>query len=377
MAALTSPGPHAETPRRRHLAEFAGTVHRILGEILHAHDRVALVDVPTHTNVGDSAIWLGELAALARLGIEVAYVCDLHSYDPKALRQRAGDAPILIHGGGNFGDLYPRHQAFRESVVRSFRDRLVVQLPQSVEFRDPGAARRAAAVMNEHPRLHLLLRDRRSLQRVRELVGSPVHLCPDPALCLEPLTRDGTPEVGVLALLREDEESLESGAGAPKPRQYAPRPSAVVADAVPGASVTGADRLGARAAATRVDWLAEPSSATLRAARRASAWMRSGGILARLGERRLPRLWERAARERVRRGIRLLSRGSVVLTDRLHGHILCLLAGIPHVVVPDRFGKIESFVSTWTGDVPDTHLAPHLEGGWASARRWAIRERRP
>jgi len=38
----------------------------------------------------------------------------------------------------------------------------------------------------------------------------------------------------------------------------------------------------------------------------------------------------------------------VAITDRLHGHILCLLLGIPHVVLPDRYGKLRGFVEAWT-----------------------------
>jgi pyruvyl transferase EpsO len=55
-----------------------------------------------------------------------------------------------------------------------------------------------------------------------------------------------------------------------------------------------------------------------------------------------------AAQQRVQRGAHLLSAADVVITDRLHGHILCLLLGIPHVVLPDRFGKLSNFWQTWT-----------------------------
>jgi len=50
--------------------------------------RVALIDYPNHTNVGDSAIWLGEIAALRRLGAEVAYECEAHGHDARAVRRQ-------------------------------------------------------------------------------------------------------------------------------------------------------------------------------------------------------------------------------------------------------------------------------------------------
>ena len=54
------------------------------------------------------------------------------------------------------------------------------------------------------------------------------------------------------------------------------------------------------------------------------------------------------AAERVARGCRLLSRGRRVITDRLHGHILCLLLGLPHTLLPEKHGKIRNFYETWT-----------------------------
>ena len=54
------------------------------------------------------------------------------------------------------------------------------------------------------------------------------------------------------------------------------------------------------------------------------------------------------ARSRLRRGSRLLRSARVVITDRLHGHILCLLLGIPHVVLNDRNSKLRRFMKQWT-----------------------------
>ena len=56
------------------------------------------------------------------------------------------------------------------------------------------------------------------------------------------------------------------------------------------------------------------------------------------------------ARERLLRGCGLLSRGRVVITDRLHGHVLCLLLGIPHVLLENNYGKVRWFSETWTRD---------------------------
>ena len=58
------------------------------------------------------------------------------------------------------------------------------------------------------------------------------------------------------------------------------------------------------------------------------------------------------ARRRLGRGSRLLSRGRVVVSDRLHGHILCLLLGIPHMVLDNSYGKVRGQFEAWTHASP-------------------------
>ena len=92
-----------------------------------------------HGNVGDSAIWLGERTLLRDAGVTVAYACDLQSFSAAELAERvpAGTGTTFVHGGGNLGDLWPRHQVLRERVISAFPNHRIVQLPQSVHFRDP------------------------------------------------------------------------------------------------------------------------------------------------------------------------------------------------------------------------------------------------
>jgi exopolysaccharide biosynthesis predicted pyruvyltransferase EpsI len=73
------------------------------------------------------------------------------------------------------------------------------------------------------------------------------------------------------------------------------------------------------------------------------------------------------------RGLRALSRGRVAVSDRLHGHVLCELLGIPHVMFPDRYGKVHSFHETWTAR---SALATWADGpGAASAAATALAKR--
>ena len=79
------------------------------------------------------------------------------------------------------------------------------------------------------------------------------------------------------------------------------------------------------------------------------------------------------ARRRLRRGVRVLSTGRVVVTDRLHGHILALLLGIPHVVTDTAQGKISAFVEAWTADSNLVRTARDFPSAWGVAREWESR----
>ena len=58
-------------------------------------------------------------------------------------------------------------------------------------------------------------------------------------------------------------------------------------------------------------------------------------------------IYKRLAEERFKRGCDLLMKGKVVITDRLHAHIICTLLGIPSVVLDNSYGKIRNVLGTW------------------------------
>ncbi|KAH9493136.1 hypothetical protein Btru_022442 [Bulinus truncatus] len=56
-------------------------------------------------------------------------------------------------------------------------------------------------------------------------------------------------------------------------------------------------------------------------------------------------------------GLNFIQRGRVVVTDRLHGHILSTLLNIPHVLIDNPpFLKLSSFDKSWTESVENTVL---------------------
>jgi pyruvyl transferase EpsO len=136
----------------------------VLSELITPHTPCALVDFPHHANVGDSAIWLGERALLRCVGVPVTYTCDRSSFSEQDLLNRLPTGTILIHGGGNFGDLWPHHQDFRERIIWTFPHHRIIQLPQSIHFDHRANLDRARSVLGAHRDLTICVRDHHSLE---------------------------------------------------------------------------------------------------------------------------------------------------------------------------------------------------------------------
>jgi len=321
-------------------------------ELLEARSPVALLDFPNHGNVGDSAIWLGQRRLLRELDLPVAYASSAAAFDTTALERRVGTSgTILLLGGGNFGDLWPRHQRFREMITDRYPAARIVQLPQSLFFADQGAIDQARATFAEHVDFHLFYRDDSTDDLADAISGGRATRCPDTALALE-LERTREPDLDVLFLLREDHERLDGS----------PLPEAELSE------------LKWRVA----DWPHDPFSAPREATRVIVSFTARRERLRRelltvAGGRKLTgdlasRHWDALAHRRLDGGLDLLSSARVVVTDRLHGHILCLVAGIPHVFLDNSYGKVSAFSRTWGTAGPLARPADDLTRAVAEAK---------
>jgi exopolysaccharide biosynthesis predicted pyruvyltransferase EpsI len=304
-----------------------------LDPLIPAGAPVALVGFPNHPNVGDSAIWLGERAWLKRRRADVRYACDdVSSYSGRDLARCLGpDGIVLLHGGGNFGDVWPEHQAFRERVISDHRARPIVQLPQSLQFSEGANLRAARRAVRPARNLVVLCRDRPSLETAAEL-GAEARLCPDLAFSLGHLDERSRPTRDLVWLGRTDTERRRAAE--------------------------------AEVDVETVDWLDEAGSprAVVTYDRLRSLSLRYGRFRARrprasaLDRRLLPLAYDGLARRRLRYGLGLLSQGRIVVTDRLHGHILSLLLGKRHVLFDSGYGKLTRFHELWSGPAVDAGL---------------------
>jgi exopolysaccharide biosynthesis predicted pyruvyltransferase EpsI len=335
------------------LDRLRDAVEAAVASVLAGHPSVALVAFPNQWNLGDTAIWAGQLSALDRVGARVGYACDFRTYRRDELRHAVPEGPILLSGGGNFGDVYPNEQGLRERILDDFPERTVIQLPQSVWFRSETALEAMRRRCEGSGRFALMVRDRRSLELARARFAVPVHLVPDMALALRDIRRRRTPPTAeIMWLLRRDSEAADRALR-----------RAVVQEG-PG-PVCDWTRPGFRR--SPAIWAGYAHGCCL-------SWLlRTPQGRRRDSEVRIRRRFEALTRLRMELAFRILSEGRVLVTDRLHGHILALLLGVPHVCLDNRNGKVREFHATWTAGHPLVRWADSLADARASARELLCR----
>lgn len=310
------PDPHTE---------LAAELARSLGPLLpDGPARVCFIDPPAMPNVGDSAIFLGELAFLRRHRPDYRPWFVDHGNFARHMEPWVERSDlVLIQGGGNFGDLWPEVHEFRLRIMERFAHKKIVQMPQSIHFTDPARIQETAKIVDRQHDFTLLVRDNKSHELARETFGCPLVLAPDLALALGPLRRS-PPVIDYLCLLRTDREAKANHDAI----------TGVLADA--GTSFEVAD------------WVDEPPTFWRLADRHLIGSMRRWPFTVGLLRGVSLRAREHYGRGRLACGTGLLSRGRAVVTDRLHAHVLCCLLGIPHFVFDSLDGKVFAMHRTWT-----------------------------
>ena len=140
------------------------------------------LDNPYHINIGDNLIWEGEKQFLKHVPYKNLGNSSSASWRWPEIKN--GDV-ILLHGGGNFGDLYRGAQDFRLEVIKRYSDNRIVMFPQSVWYDDMSLVEKDAEIMYRHKDLTLCLRDLPSYEFMKaHFPKCRLLLMPDMAFCI-------------------------------------------------------------------------------------------------------------------------------------------------------------------------------------------------
>ncbi len=287
-------------------------------------NNICIIYPPNRSNVGDCAIFAGELDFL-RSNYPSTHISYLDKgYGDKIRNKYIKDASLLaFNGGGSFGDLYPAYHESCLSILEKFPSIPKIQFPQSIYFEIGGLLQRTQRAIARQKNYKFFVRDNSSFEFAKKHFDCEIHLCPDMAFSLRPLKRRAH-GLDYFCLLRTDKEILFEK------------------------TTDIATVLNEYSLSHKVDDWIEPDQ---------SVWTSLDNFLPRRGSRHpqlirfigepLFYIREKFAWARINHGISLLSRGKKVITDRLHGHILATLLDIPHFVFDSYDGKISAFHETW------------------------------
>ena len=270
----------------------------ILGDLLKGYKAAMLFDIADFENKGDPCITVGEIMFLARINLPLVYYCSTTSCN-STTRQHARELAsnyttdelvILMHGGGNIIG-YEFADYGRFDILRRFSGYKIISFPQSIFLRDtspkknhiPKCVRQYCC--NEN--LTLVLRDELSYSLAKKYFNGSTKLlmAPDMAFQIGTIDRIQLPVFDVLWVMREDDETPG----------YKSIPS-------------------------------HPPDIRFHV----SDWWGWG-----TNTRGVPTSMERAFGIAAN-GFLFLSRGRVVVSDRLHGHILATIMNIPHTLIDNK-----------------------------------------
>ncbi|HEX7645618.1 MAG TPA: polysaccharide pyruvyl transferase family protein [Burkholderiaceae bacterium] len=326
------------------ILELQRKARTVLDALLPDSSHPVLLDFPNNSNVGDSLIWLGEVAYLRQRHMAPTYTSDMHDFSHASLRAVLDPSTvILMHGGGNFGTLWPDEQHFRLRVLREFPGVPVVQLPQSIFFEDGTLLEETQEVIKAHGNYTLVVRDHASYEFAMAHFACRVVLCPDMAFFIGSLAAKKDPLYDRFVLARTDCESAQSWfVDAPELRE--------------GRTQYNSDWLEQGMAEKVLNRVHRYSARMRRSLDPCNIWL--------LG------LYNRLASSRLTRGMDLLDTGHVVIADRLHVHILSILMEKPHVLLDNRYRKLGNFHDAWTKPYRGVAFAETLREAYQAAAQY-------
>lgn len=291
-------------------------------EVIPPNSKILYIDYPVHSNCGDLLIMKGTEAFFKEHQIKVTKRYSVYDFNEKL--EIPKDHILVLHGGGNFGDLYEIHQNLRERIVENYPHHRIVLLPQTVFYNNEDALQRTVSIFNKHDDLHLYLRDEKSFQLVtKHFPNCNVRLMPDMAHQLWPIKVNYVPRKERLNFLRMDIEANSEQLS--------------VTSKIQGDSL---------------DWATLYNRYERKLVQYAGGGLRrcKGSTLLQIG-------WKIYSDYLVNKSIRRFANYEVIYTSRLHGHILSCLMAKSNVLIDNSYGKNSGYYQLWTHKVNTANMA--------------------
>lgn len=290
--------------------------------------KICLLDLPNYYNPGDQLIWEGNEQIFEKLGVKIKYRSSLHFFNP--LKVSKSDC-IVLQGGGNFGDLYSKHQKFREYIISTYPDNKIIILPVTIHFSNKINLTKSAKLFSKHKNLVICVRDNNSYKIVEDnFMSSKNYLLPDTAFAIENIEKNiiKKPSNKVLFLRRTDKEKGKNS-------------SKNTINLIKYLDVS--------------DWPTYDQREIKLSSHLFFLYL----------NRLILKCWKifglhwsekndvygiikfHSKERQINSAVEFLNQYDLVISTRLHGHILACLLGIPNIMLNNSYGKNKNFYETW------------------------------
>lgn len=300
-----------------------------INKVIPKGSKVYYFDYPVHSNVGDMLIWKGTEKFLKENKIKVVRRLSYHLVNYLINNSKLKipkDAIILCHGGGNFGDLYNVHQNLRKLLVEKFPEHKIVILPQSIFYNDKQVMVNDFNLFSKHKSLHLYVRDQNSYKIASGYLKN-VYLSQDMAHALYPVISNQKFKYNTLYFIRKDKERTE-------------------------VDYTQIDIDPAHI----FDWDQLYSSLDNKIINIFKKAHNSYKIYKYFHVNFLSQLWYLYVGYKINQAIKMFNKYEVIITSRLHGHILACLMDKKNIVLDNSYGKNSGYYNCWTNQAKDAKL---------------------
>ncbi len=288
--------------------------------------RCYFLDAASYDNLGDQAIALAMTYFLTDVfgeeRVAVVNETDLLRQFKSIKAEIKPKDVIALSGGGNMGDKYPRYEAIRRKVIKAFPNNKIVIFPQTIDYTNDKYGKKqlkkSVQVYRKHKNLYVCARENRSFERMQKLYN---HVLSVPDIVFSLCGRfdlsdvDKRYEVGIC--LRDDNESMLAE--------------------------------GKRESLINIIKKKYNSSLSL-------STMCEGKCQIRNKDNRI---------NAIKNILSKFATCKLVVTDRLHGMIFCILSGVKCIALDNTNHKVSGVLKNLSGDLSGVILSDydHISAG--------------
>ena len=180
--------------------------------------KIYFLSTPSHGNIGDQAIAEASVFFFNKYFSEYKiieiYQEDVSKYAYAIKKSITPQDLVIIHGGGNMGNLYVWEEETRRQIIRLFKKNPIISMPQTMSFTNDKLGKKelkkSKRIYNNHPNLKLIARETLSYEIMSKYFNrAEVILNPDIVLFLfNKFEVDNTQRTRIMTCLRSDKESI-------------------------------------------------------------------------------------------------------------------------------------------------------------------------